>query len=48
MKFSILALIATAASVRVLNDTNPGRVVNGVETGSCVAPIDISQKELDI
>ena len=45
MKFALLALIATVASVRV---TDPGRVVNGHETGTCIAPIDISQKELDI
>ena len=45
MKFSILALVASVASVRI---TGPGRVVNGHETGDCTPPLDISQKELDV
>ena len=45
MKFSILALIATASAVKL---SDPGPVVNGHETGTCIAALDISQKELDV
>ena len=48
MKFiSICAIIASAAALRV---ADPARVVNGgpLGSGDCLAPLDVSQKELDI
>ena len=47
MKFiSIIAIIASASAVRL---AEPARVVNGgpLAAGDCLAPLDVSQKELD-